>query len=43
MIKLIETIVNSNINGIAVIPGLIWVIWVLVGQVVETIEIFKEV
>ena len=43
MIKLVETIVNSNINGVIVIPGLIWIVYVIYGQVVETIEIFREV
>lgn len=43
MIKLVEMIVNSHVNGVIMIPVLVWIICVIIGQVVETIEIFKEV
>jgi hypothetical protein len=43
MIKLVEKIVFSNINGVIMIPALIWTLCVIVGQARETVEIFKEV
>ena len=43
MIKLVEKIVFSNINGVIMIPILVWVIYTILGQARETIEIFREV
>lgn len=43
MIKLVEKIVNSHVNGIVMIPILVWIVWTIIGQARETIELFKEV
>lgn len=39
----IEKIVFSNANGVIMIPILIWALSQIPGQVIETIEVFKEV
>lgn len=40
---LIAKIVFSGINGVVMVPVLVLVIYLLVGQAKETIELFKEV
>lgn len=43
MIKLVEKIVFSNVNGVVLIPLFIFLVGVLIEQIKETIDIFKEV
>lgn len=43
MIKGVEKIVLSRVNGIILLPVFIWLIGILIEQVKETIDIFKEV
>lgn len=43
VIDLVAKIVLSGINGVVMIPILILVVYLLVGQAKKTIELFKEV
>lgn len=42
VMDLIAKIVFSGINGVVMVPILILVVYLLVGQAKETIKIFKE-
>lgn len=43
IIDLIAKLVFSGINGVIMVPILILVVYLLIGQAKETIEVFKEV
>ena len=42
IMDLVAKIVFSGINGVIMVPILILVIYLLVGQAKETLELFKE-
>lgn len=43
IMDLVAKIVFSGVNGVVMVPMLMLLIYLLVGQAKETIEVFKEV